>query len=208
MPICWQQNPCAESICAAWHITEHMDYFLEHLNLDENPGFDVVHHPDKQLQWLASRMLVKVLLEEQLRKPFYGVYNDVHGKPWLHRHSCHVSISNSGSYASALLHERKPVGIDIELVKPKIKKIAAKYLIPLELKHWGRDVECLTMAWCCKETVYKIYGLGNISLKNHIRLQPPEGTLIKATLQVGENRDFYLKYVRLEDYMLVYNQYL
>lgn len=208
MPICWQENPCVESVYAVWHITEHMDYFLKHLSLDANAGFDAVNHPDKQLQWLASRVLVKVLVESHLNQPFEGIYNDENGKPWLNNISCHVSISNSGNYASASLHKTRSVGIDIERIKPKIKKIAHKYLLPQELISWGKDINTLTLGWCCKETVYKIYGLGCISLKDNIWLSPPEDlSHVKAILRVENATTFYLKSIRFDDYMLAYNYY-
>lgn len=211
MPIQFIENPCSESICAVWHITESMDFFLQHVDLKKSAGFEMVHHPSKQLQWLASRMLAKVLVEDYWSLSFNGVYNDSHGKPWLTNSNCHISISNSKNIATAILHRTKPVGIDIEVVKPKILKIANKYLTPSELILIGNSFQSLTLAWCCKETIYKIHGIGNISLKDHIQLHSVESNnlcgKVIASLNLEKTFTYYLKYLPVLNYMLVYNYY-
>ena len=212
MPIQFIENPCSESICAVWHITENMDFFLKNIDLTTCPGFTMVHHPAKQLQWLASRMLVKVLVEEYWHQPFEGLFNDAYGKPWLRNNKGHVSTSNSSLIATAILHRTKAVGIDIELIKPKIALIASKFLTPNEEAFLGTNIAVLTAAWCFKELVYKIHGIGNISLKDHIALQPfeiynPDG-IATATLNVSMSHHFQLKYIQINGYMLAYNYYI
>lgn len=211
MPIQLIENPCDESICAVWHITESMDFFFQHVDLNKSAGFETVHHPSKQLQWLASRMLAKVLVEDYWNSSFDGIYNDNHGKPWLTNSDCHISISNSQDIATAILHRSKPVGIDIELIKPKILRIANKYLTISERLLIGDGFQNLTIAWCCKETIYKIHGIGNISLKEHIELHRIEGNnlfgKVIASLNLQDKQTFYLKYLPVLNYMLVYNHY-
>jgi 4'-phosphopantetheinyl transferase len=212
MPIQLIENPCSESICAMWHITEDMDFFLHRLNLATCPGFATVHHPAKQVQWLASRLLVKVLVEDYWHQTFEGLYNDEHGKPWLQESDCHISISNSNRIATAILHRTRPVGIDIELIKPKIALIASKFLTPYEEHFLGQNTALLTAAWCFKELVYKIHGIGNISLKDHIAIQPfgLDAVMGKAcaTLNLATVHHFELKYFQWNGYMLAYNYYL
>ncbi|TAH25693.1 MAG: 4'-phosphopantetheinyl transferase superfamily protein [Cytophagales bacterium] len=212
MPIQIIEKPCKESICAVWHISESLDFFLSNINLEQNPGYHNINHPAKQLQWLASRMLVKELVEKHLRQKYDGFYNDQHGKPWLNNNSSFISISNSKDIATAIIHSSKLVGIDIELIKPKISLIKNKFLLPEELLLVDESEYLLTAAWCCKETLYKIHGIGNISLKDNILIHPPfEGTgilgTVKASLITTNKQLFHLKYLKIKDYMMVYNYY-
>lgn len=212
MPLQLLDSPCSKSVCGIWNITEDKSFFLKYINNYNTSGFEDIHHPAKQIQWLASRMLVKVLMEDYWSEPFVGLYNDEYGKPWIKNSSAHLSISNSNNIATAMIHKNKPVGIDVELIKPKIQLIASKFLTPQEQSFVGEDIERLTLAWCLKEAIYKIYGLGNISLKDHIQINPfselqKEG-FATALLNIGKTQYYKLKYFQLDNYMLAYNYYI
>ncbi len=212
MPIQLLDSPCSKSICGIWNITEDKYFFLKHINNFDNYGFENIHHPSKQIQWLASRMLVKVLMEDHWNEKFAGLYNDEHGKPWIKNSSAHLSISNSCNITTAMIHKNKPVGIDVELIKPKIQLIATKYLTHREQSFVGEDIQRLTLAWCLKETIYKIYGLGNISLKDHIQIHPfselEKVGFATGQLNFGTSQHYNLKYIKLDNYMLAYNYYI
>lgn len=76
----------------------------------------------------------------------------------------HVSLSHSGEYV-ALARAAFPVGIDIECRRPKVLRLAGKFLSPDEmclLEAWEAlgypDAERLCLAlWTAKEAAYKFF---------------------------------------------------
>ena len=63
------------------------------------------------------------------------------------------------------------VGIDVEVITPKIEKVKNRFLSTNEINMLpAPDPAYLTLCWSCKEAVYKWYGKGQLSFKNHILL--------------------------------------
>ena len=74
------------------------------------------------------------------------------GKPLLD--GWHISISHTKGYVAVMLSKTREVGVDIEYVSERIKRIADRFLRPDE------HAECISdllIHWCAKETVYKLY---------------------------------------------------
>jgi phosphopantetheinyl transferase len=69
------------------------------------------------------------------------------------------------------------VGIDIEIITPKVEKIKHKFLNEDELdniQHSTLNTQHLTLLWCCKEAVFKWYGTAGVDFKEDIHLKPFE----------------------------------
>jgi phosphopantetheinyl transferase (holo-ACP synthase) len=77
------------------------------------------------------------------------------------------------------------VGVDIELITPRINRVAEKFLnegemhffnedYVLFLEQWGMkgrmQQEFLTLIWSAKEALFKWYGLGELDFKRHMQL--------------------------------------
>ena len=81
----------------------------------------------------------------------------------------HFSISHCGDFAAAIISEDKVVGIDVELIQPKIEFIKHKFLSEREQTLLpALNAQLLTLLWSCKEAVYKWYGRGGVDFKSHI----------------------------------------
>src|SRR5690606_40776804 len=81
----------------------------------------------------------------------------------------------SFDYAACMLGTRYEVGIDMELVKPKIEVIASKFMKPEELAQLQPEhhyVEQLLTCWTAKEAVYKLQGKKGVSFKDNIYIEP------------------------------------
>ena len=95
------------------------------------------------------------------------------GKPKLSDGVC-ISISHSHQYSGIILSS-KPVGIDIEKQRDKIQRIAHKFVSPKEkeyLQNMTEQVKALTLIWCAKESMYKLYGKKGVSFKQHMDVAP------------------------------------
>lgn len=136
-----------------------------------------VTHPYKRLQHLAGRYLLPVLFEDF---PLEEIKVADTRKPYLPGEKYHFSISHCGNYAAAIASSGQRVGIDIELVTPRIEGISPKFLSPVEkdfLAQWELfdqlQLELTTVIWSAKEAVYKWHGLGGLDFKSHMQLNGP-----------------------------------
>ncbi|MDX1601424.1 MAG: 4'-phosphopantetheinyl transferase superfamily protein, partial [Salinimicrobium sediminis] len=97
-------------------------------------------------------------------------YDDL-GKPHL-RDGKYISITHSFSFSGIIVSDRE-VGIDIEMQREKILLIAHKFT-PIEeyrtLANNDALIRKLTIVWCAKEAVYKLYAQPKVSFLQHINM--------------------------------------
>lgn len=112
-------------------------------------------------------------VRQLLQKAGYTVedlYYDDWGKPHL-RDGTYISITHSYIFAGIALSQF-PVGIDIELQRPKITQIARKFC-GYEWEYLDADdVRRLTLIWCIKEGLYKLFAKTGLSFKDHCKVVP------------------------------------
>ncbi|GAA4275334.1 4'-phosphopantetheinyl transferase family protein [Aquimarina mytili] len=100
----------------------------------------------------------------------HDLYYDEAGKPHL-KDGKQISISHSFIFATIIISDR-PVGIDIEKQREKIRKIAHKFINTGEetyLEDQKLDkTRALTIIWGAKESLYKLYATAGLSFEQHI----------------------------------------
>ncbi len=160
-------------------------------------------HPDgpRQAQWLAARVLTQRLLAAAGQDaPLPHLHNDEAGRPWLTAHPDErtglpapaVSLSHSGAWVAALLGPPgTALGLDVELVRDKAERLAAKFLNAQELLDltqvgWpalpdaapgtNARAELLTLLWSAKETLFKLAGRRGVLFREHLLLDLPAGS--------------------------------
>jgi phosphopantetheinyl transferase len=172
----YQHTINANTALGIWAIEENEPFFSSIVPLER----DIVH-PHKRLQHLAGRYLLKHLFPDF---PYNLIRIADTRKPFLSNDAYHFSISHCGDFAAAIVSKTKRVGIDIELVKPKVDMIKHKFLAENELIFLEEsrmvfagaappELTGLTLCWSAKESVYKWYGFGNVDFKKHIQLIHP-----------------------------------
>lgn len=168
MPLFYQHNINDATKLAVWHITETEDFFLEKVTGQKN-----ISHPHKKLQHLAGRYLLQFLHPDF---PVHLISISDSKKPVLLNGDFHFSISHCGDYAAAIVSDNKTVGIDVELVTPKIEKIKNKFLGEEEINRLKNNQfsvsgsQFLTLAWSTKEAIFKWYGKGAVDFKKDINI--------------------------------------
>jgi phosphopantetheinyl transferase len=157
---------------AIWHIAEEKKFFLQKVPLQRE-----ITHPHKQLQHLAGRYLLQHLYPDF---PYHLIEIADTRKPFLPDEEYHFSISHCGDYAAVIVSKEHRVGIDIEIVTPKIERVKDKFLNEEELS-WiagrqlpddGQYINQLTLLWSCKEAIFKWYGSAEVDFKKDIHLKP------------------------------------
>lgn len=100
----------------------------------------------------------------------HDMFYDDFGKPHLHDGN-HISITHSRNFTGIILSKTDEVGIDIEMQRDKILRIAHKFT-PLEeyrtLANTEAIIRKLTIVWGAKESLYKIYAEQGLSFLRHI----------------------------------------
>ena len=152
-----------------WRIEEPEEFFLEKVPLKRD-----VSHPYKRLQHLAGRYLLPALFDDF---PLEEILIADTNKPFLEDEQYHFSISHCGNFAAAIVSNHQRVGVDIELVTPRIKTIGPKFLNDEEnlfLKNYEHlpalHLELTTILWSVKESLFKWYGEGKVDFKHHMQL--------------------------------------
>jgi phosphopantetheinyl transferase len=163
MPLFYQHNINDSTKLAVWHITENEDFFLESVTIKKE-----VSHPHKRLQHLAGRYLLQILHPEF---PLHLIEIAESKKPLLSNGKFYFSISHCGDFAAAIISEKRPVGIDVELITPKIELVKNKFLNKSEINlSTTGNHQLLTLFWSSKEAIFKWYGRGEVSFKRNIIL--------------------------------------
>jgi len=178
MPLFYQHNINRDTKLGIWRIEEPESFFLEKVPVKRD-----VSHPYKRLQHLAGRYLLPFLFEDF---PLEEIRIADTRKPFLADEKYHFSISHCAQYAAAIVSRRRRVGVDIELITPRIEMVAKKFLTEDEshyfneeyaqfLEQWGLrgrvHQEFLTLIWSAKEAIFKWYGRGELDFKRHMQLE-------------------------------------
>ena len=157
-----------------WKVEEPVDYFYSNigrLSPAAKEELDSIHHEKRRLEWLSVRWLLMNILKEY-DLPIERLDKDEYGKPYLIDSSLHLSISHAFPYVAAIVDTREPTGVDIEAPKEKIIGIAKKFMHPDELSYVKEDVFQLTLYWCAKEALYKIFGRKQVTFRKNLLIDP------------------------------------
>ncbi|MFT5102402.1 MAG: 4'-phosphopantetheinyl transferase [Candidatus Latescibacterota bacterium] len=185
MPLYKTITVSASSKVLIWKISESFEALSEGIELTENCQSRV----DGMKSDLHKRgfMSVRHLLAIEGYTDF-DLYYDSNGKPHLKDGTC-ISISHSFTF-SAIVLSTTEVGIDIEMQRPKILRIAHKFTSISEYRTLANDdavMRKLTMVWCAKESLYKSFAMPGTSFLQHIYVEDFRMEDAESTADVSFN---------------------
>ena len=194
-----------------WHITESLDELLK-MNQGSNTDISALSsfsYEARKKEWLVAR----IVFEELTEKKGVRIIYDEHRKPFLENSKQCISISHSHSVLAVIIADNE-TGIDIELVKPAVEKVKKKYMSNSELNSLQKEnqVEQLTVYWCAKESLYKLYGKKELTFKENLTIESFQYSgngIIKGWIKnTSIKKAFNLEYEKLiigsNSYMLTY----
>lgn len=207
MPIQFIRNLADGGSLALWHIQEGEKELSEGLKISaaELEELEGLKSEKGRIRWLAVRRALSSLFPG-----YVECFKDEHGKPYIKDYPGFISLSHSNEYAVAMTHPRHPVGVDIEIIQPKIRRIVSKFLNEREIEavKGGHEIEKLYACWCAKESIFKWQGKKGISLKQNIEVSPfhyEEAGFLQARLHTpGYNRHLTVSYEKVDGYFLAY----
>lgn len=155
MPIFQEWTPQEHSLAAIWHIEEDEAFFLKNDAIRSATADRNIKHSKRRLEHIAGRYLLQHLKDDF---PLHQVANDLHDKPRLPGNAYYFSLSHSFPYVAAVISTKEECGIDIQIWKEGIHKIAHMFLSMEEQAICDNENGQFTLAWSCKEAAYKWYG--------------------------------------------------
>ena len=189
-----------------WKITEPVDLLEKQApeGTLQQPSYLGMKNDRRRKEWLATRILLKIIAGDEA-----VIHYSKEGKPELqHTRFKYISISHSGAFVCIYLHEKLPVGIDIECLSRNYNAIAGKYLADQEKTQVSEDPTLLCLYWCAKEAIFKLVKDNGIDFRKQIHIKPfhPEQsrTLI-ARFSVQDEEAYYeLQFEAIEDHFMVW----
>lgn len=160
----------ANGLLTVWQITESSGEFQSFFTSEElsDPNFQKYSYEKRKVEWLA----IRVLLKQMIGSGFEIYYTEV-GKPIIkHPLYKHISISHSRDFAAVYIHQRHPVGIDIESVTRNYASVKKRYLSESELEQVNESSMLQCIYWCAKEAVFKYMDEEGVDFRKQIHVQP------------------------------------
>ena len=191
-----------------WQTNETIDELLEFVKLNKYDLniFSSFTHETRKLHWLSARALLKEFLPNENLKIVY----DSNSKPFIDNSNYHISISHSHEKVAIIISNKSKVGIDIERMKHNIERLKEKFMSDEELKNINgvNNSEKLYIYWGAKESLFKIYGKGNVIFAKNLFIESFDYKAkceVLSQINIGNFKENYkIFYEEINEYMLVY----
>lgn len=193
------------------HILDN-EKFISDFQVRKSLCFEKKELSDKRKKEILAQ---HALISHMINSDEFELKYESSGRPqlWTNQGEKKISISHSGDYLAVLLSGSDFYGVDIQIMKPKIKNLAHKFLNESELNLLKSTSEneltkVLTTCWCAKETLYKMYGKGFIDYHNSFIIKELDSDtsnklIVQATFDaIIHQFDLYVHSTR--DFVLVY----
>jgi len=137
------------------------------------------------------------------------LFYDENGKPHL-KDGKRISITHSNHFTGIIISDHYEVGIDIEMQRAKILRIAHKFTPMVEYRTVANTdalIRKLTVVWGCKEALYKIYNEPGLSFLQHIIIEDfglSDTKILGEIAYKGETSNYDISFLEFEGFTLVY----
>jgi phosphopantetheine--protein transferase-like protein len=203
MPFFYQQNINETAHLAIWSIQEPASFFETDVQLAIP-----IANEERRTQHLAVRLLFKLMMPEADLSQLVMADN---GKPYLIGLPFHFSFSHCKGYAACAVDDQ-PIGIDIEIIHPRIAKVAHKFLNDSEQAMIANldeqeQLNQLAFLWAAKEAMYKKHEQLGIDFSKDFKVLEltlgERGAVPAQILHKGLNTLVHLDYHFGSDYVCV-----
>ncbi|MEZ4809561.1 MAG: 4'-phosphopantetheinyl transferase superfamily protein [Allomuricauda sp.] len=189
-----------------WKVTEPEDVLSE--------GIVLTPHCQNRMDGMKSEAHRRAFLSIRhlMAKAGYqdsDLYYDDFGKPHL-KDGNHISITHSHNFTGIIVSSTDEVGIDIEMQREKILRIAHKFT-PIEeyrtLANTDAIIRKLTIVWGAKESLYKIYAQQGLSFLRHIDVMDfsfDDARTVAEILYKGKKSHYEIEFLEFEGFTCVY----
>lgn len=170
MPLYKTITPNTNTVVKIWKIEESFEDLMYAITLKPESLERVVNM--KSVMHQCGFLSVRHLLAE-FGYEDADLFYDENGKPHL-KDGKYISITHSFNFSAVIVSD-SIIGIDIEKQREKIRIIAHKF-IDFEFDYLNdKDsgfIRKLTVIWCVKESLYKLFATPGLSFKKHCLVIP------------------------------------
>ncbi|WP_053992714.1 4'-phosphopantetheinyl transferase superfamily protein [Mangrovimonas sp. TPBH4] len=170
MPLYKTLNPSTQTSVKIWKITESYQELFQPVTLKPE-SLQRVQNMKSELHQRGFLSVRHLLAEFGYTDE--DLFYDENGKPHL-KDGKHISISHSFTFSAVVVSD-DVVGIDIEKQREKIGVIAHKFM-DYEFKYLKNSqadyINKLTVIWCVKESLYKLFATPGLSFLQHTLVIP------------------------------------
>jgi len=170
MPLYKTITPNSQTTVKIWQITESYEELMRPITLRDECMTRVLGMKSELHQ--RGFLSVRHLLAE-FGYTDHDLYYDENGKPHL-KDGKHISITHSFTFSGVIVSDHE-VGIDIEKQREKIAVIAHKFIgYEFDYLEDSADdyINKLTVIWCIKESLYKLFATPGMMFKHHFLVIP------------------------------------
>ncbi len=170
MPIYKSIAVNSQTLVKIWRIDESYEDLIEPLTLksESQVRVDGMKSGIHQRGFLSVRHLLR-----EFGYTDRDLYYDENGKPHL-TDDKFISITHSFTFSAVIISDSE-VGIDIEKQREKIKVVAEKFIGYEDQYLIDEDQELvkkLTIIWCIKESLFKLFATPGLSFKMNTLVIP------------------------------------
>jgi 4'-phosphopantetheinyl transferase len=215
MPLIFQKKEKKDFHLGTWLMEEEPEELLQRGVLSEKDALHVhsFNSIARRKEWICTRLL----LSEMMPGLNLSIAYDENGKPHLQNStsekeisSYHISVSHTKNFVGLIVSEKYPVGIDIEVIHPRIEKIVHRFISEDELRFipQERPLPYYFIIWGAKESLYKMYGRKELLFKEHLLVKPFDfnnsGEIEASIRKEDFNKEFRLNYLLNNELLTVY----
>lgn len=205
MPLYKTINPNSQTIVKIWKISESFEDLQAPISLRPE-SLQRVSRMKSGIHQCGFLSVRHLLAEFGYRDK--DLFYDDFGKPHL-KDGKYISITHSFNYSAIIVSENK-VGIDIEKQRPIITKIASKF-VGYEFDYLKDDkedyVKELTVIWCAKESLFKLFETQGLSFKQHIFVIPftiEEGSTVSWIDYKSQKKRYNIHFTEFDGFTCAY----
>jgi RimJ/RimL family protein N-acetyltransferase/phosphopantetheinyl transferase len=152
-----------ESISISINPTAQGEAIMDQFSTADSTKFSELKTPAKKQEFLWSRSALLHAGAHLKSISYLGK------KPIIA--SAFISLSHCKGGVVAAYSKNLEVGIDIETRRENLGRIATKFTTDQEKRHFTCDEQAtLQFIWGIKESLFKLYGFGNIDFKKHLEI--------------------------------------
>jgi len=96
------------------------------------------------------------------------VYYNQSGKPFLTDDSYHISVSHTRGYVAVAVNRVKHIGLDIEQISEKIRRVQSRLIAEGEYIDKGNELIHLLLHWSAKEAMFKFIDVEGVDFLRNL----------------------------------------
>jgi len=167
------------------------------LSINEIETYNKFKNNKRKVEWLGVRLTLKNMLGK-----YFEIKYNKNGNPYIDIEH-YISITHSNGLVGVIISNKKEIGIDIEIISPKILRTAHKFITDKELNLFKEvdKIKKTYLNWCCKETLFKIKEHGGFDFKENFKV-------IDSELKKSGRKKAIISYNDLEEHFCLYYEFI